>query len=249
MIEPISMSIQYFLLRFGFRFYRGRHGLFDFIDDIIDKLDDETWFSITPSEIAKMHAKTICENPDILLILDSFCGVGGDILHFPKSTFLVGCDINRQRLETAIQLNKQHGNTRCDFVLTDSVRGVRSCFRPQSFDAVYLSPPWGHTGIRCRQVQPIFGSRKLSSLSVDGFSAFLRALRLTKNANVAYFLPRGMKESELTLLAEVSGDSRNFWVQVHESFDPDDETVSKKSKYKVRALTAYFGNLAQDKPA
>jgi hypothetical protein len=208
------------------------------------KLDDETWFSITPSEIAKSHASNMCRSPDVLLVLDSFCGIGGDILHFPKSTFVVGCDINKQRLEIACELNQKYSNAPSDFVLTDSVKGIRSCFRPACFDAVYLSPPWGHSGIRNRQVQPIFGTRSLSSLSVDGYSIFLRALRLTKNCNIAYYLPRGMKESELLLLAETAGDENMYFIQVHESYDPDDETVSKKSKYKVRAITAYFGHIA-----
>ena len=247
MTEQTSMYIKELFRSSGsFRFYRGRQGLFEFADDVCHKFDDETWFSITPLEVAKSHAHSISRDSNNLIVLDAFCGVGGDIVQHPSSVFAIGCDINRDRLETAIQLTSRYGpKSRCDFVLADSIRGIRPCFRRNCFDAVYLSPPWGHVGVRPRHIQPIFGSRKLSSLSVDGFSTFLRALLLTKNASIALYLPRGMKEDELVLLAETAGDRDAVFITVHESFDPDDETDASKSKYKVRAITAYFGSLAR----
>jgi hypothetical protein len=224
------------------RFYRGRYGLSEFIHEIKDELDDEMWFSLTPHEVAKAHSRAFQRCPDVLLVLDSFCGIGGDCGYMPPDIFTIGCDIVQTRLALAREFTSRHGKGRCDFVMSDSMKG-RSCFRPASFDAVYLSPPWGHDGVRNRNRAPIFGERSLTSMSVDGWEAFKRAWRLTKRDNIAYFLPRGMREDELISLAESYTARGKLHVEVHESFDPDDETATPNQKYKVRAITAYYGEI------
>jgi hypothetical protein len=226
------------------RFYRGRNGLIDDFDELGLDPDPEMWFSITPKEIAKSHAENIQRDPENILSLDAFCGVGGDILHMPPQCFVVGCDIIQERLNIARSLNDKLGKAGADFVLTDSVHG-KPCFRLHAFDAVYLSPPWGHEGVRNRRKAPVFGNRKLSSLALNGTSAFQRALKLAKNHNIAYFLPRGIDENELWILGELTGNGDRVFVDIHESFDPDDETCDDPvEKFKVRAITAYYGRLA-----
>ena len=238
------MSLLFFRKITKSRFYRGRHGLLDFIDEIRDKLDDEMWFSITPQEVAKAHAAAFGRTPGLHLILDAFCGIGGDSLAMPESVFTVGTDIvQSSRLQLAQELTGRYAQGRCDFVRADFVRG-RSCFRPSAFDAVYLSPPWGHDGVRKRTKAPVFGSRNLRSMTVDGETAFRRGLSLTKRDNIAFFLPRGMQEEELIRIADELTSAGKILFQVHESYDPDDETVPDKDKFKVRAITVYFGDLA-----
>ena len=100
-----------------------------------------------------------------------------------------------------------------------------------------------------RKQTPVYGRRKLTTLEVDGFRVFIQAMKLAKDMNIAYYLPRGMDVSELRLLAETAGEKDNLFVDIHESFDPDDETVSEKHRYRVRAITVYFGNLVQPKLA
>jgi hypothetical protein len=225
------------------RFYRGRYGLMDNFDDLNLPLDEELWFLITPKGIARSHAQTIAECPDAYLVLDAFCGIGGDTLYMPSRAFVVGCDIKHERVTMARSLNDKFGSTRVDFILADSVK-AKSCFRPKAFDVVYLSPPWGHDGIRNRRVWPVFGARRMSSLAVDGTRVFQRALSLVKNFNIAYYLPRGMDEREIVILAELTGNGDRVHVDVHESYDPDDDVTNESEKYKVRAITAYFGHLA-----
>ena len=215
----------------------------EFIDEIRDRLDDEMWYSITPHEIAKSHASALTMTGDIHLILDAFCGIGGDCIYIPASIFAVGTDIVQARLELAKELTTRHGKARCDFVLADSVKG-KSCFRTKSFDCVYLSPPWGHDGARNRKKAPVFGQRSLESLCVDGNKAFMRALSLVRRENIAFFLPRGIREDQLNELCVRYTRTMSLLIVIHESFDPDDETVMERDKFRVRALTVYFGDLA-----
>lgn len=172
-----------------------------------------------------------------------FCGIGGDLIRYPKSLFAVCCDLVESRLHVAAKMHERLGACRVDFVLTDSV-AQKSCFRHKCADAVYLSPPWGHFGIRNRHIAPVYGYRKLSSLEIDGFKVFSKALDLAKMNNIAYFLPRGMDMEHLEQLA-IMAQSLNRWIiEIHESFDPDDQTANEIDRYRVRAITLYFGRIA-----
>jgi hypothetical protein len=53
-----------------------------------------------------------------------------------------------------------------------------------------------------------------------------------------------MDEREIVILAELTGNGDRVHVDVHESYDPDDDVTNESEKYKVRAITAYFGHLA-----
>jgi trimethylguanosine synthase len=227
------------------RFRRGRLGLNRKIDSLDLALDDEMWYSLTPEAVSKRHARvfrSVCKTAG--LILDLFCGLGGDLLFQPKSLFCIGCDILEPRLLQARDLHSAAGSgARIEFVLCDSIKG-RSCFREHAFDIVYLSPPWGHEGIMNRNRSPVFGSRRLEQLLVSGRVAFKRALALVgANTNIAFYLPRGMSRDDLLFLAALSNTP--LTVDVHEAYDPDDETVSEDhKKFRVRAITAYFGEMA-----
>ena len=205
--------------------------------DIVDiDIDEEMWYSMTPSGISKSHARRFGSKPCILL--DSFTGIGGDLLHLDSNVFAIGCEINQERILVAKSLHSQLSSSRADFVLSDSHNG-NSCFRPKSFDLIYLSPPWGYLGVRPRRISPVFGNRKLALLELDGSLVFHRARQLVKNDRIAFYLPRGMDLWELAELARETGSPNDLTVDVHASYDPDDQVV--KDKYKVRALTAYFG--------
>lgn len=224
------------------RFYRSRHGLLSEFDSLDIELDDEMWFSVTPEGVATQHAKSLSDALKTSIVLDLFCGIGGDIIKFPKSLFAIGCDILESRLGVAKKMHARLGKCPVDFVLSDSM-STKSCFRKRTFDAVYLSPPWGHEGIRNRKIAPVFGRRKLASLDVDGFKVFLKAIYLAKNDNIAFFLPRGMDINDLHRLARMTSDSTKAFIEIHESFDPDDETNDDEEyRFRVRAITVYFGS-------
>ena len=228
------------------RFYRGRRGLLGALSDLDITIDDEMWHSITPELIAKEHSRLFDSFIKTGLILDPFCGYGTDILYQGRGLIAIGCDIVLERLITARRIHESIGKGPADFVCADFIRG-KSCFRKgELFDIVYLSPPWGHCGIRNRKHEPgAFGSRQLQQLTVDGLKVFEHALRMVRSDNIVYYLPRGMAESELIRLATLTNNSLNLSAQVHYSYDPNDETTPKDRQLRVRGVTVFFGNLSR----
>jgi tRNA G10 N-methylase Trm11 len=205
-------------------------------------MDDEMWYSMTPEEIAKDHAKSL-NRLKFPILLDPFCGFGGDLLYLSENSTSIACDISLERLKQARVLQTQLGSKSSDFVVSNFM-SPRCCFRENAFDAVYLSPPWGHRGVRNRKKSRIFGERSLRTLEIDGFQVFMKALKLCKD-NIMFYLPRGMKMTELKQLAEMTCNEEYVFVKIHVSHDPDDDTVEQDHKYKVRSITVYFGDLAR----
>jgi len=216
------------------------------IDELKIEIDEEMWYSMTPEGVGKSHARSVKRAFDCGLFLDAFCGYGTDMIYQSRTITTIGCDISEARLHAAKRLHARLGRSHSDYILADSVNG-KSCFRRAPiFDVVYLSPPWGHRGIRNRHQQTIFGTRRLNQLLVDGTIAFKRALSIVRNFNISYYLPRGISESDIVRLAMLTRSSQLVFAHAHAAFDPDDETVSSdEEKYKVRGLTIYFGNLAK----
>lgn len=80
------------------KYWHQRYRLFSKFDDGI-KLDYESWFSVTPEKIAE-HIARRCEGAR--LIIDGFCGVGGNAIQFTKScNRVVAIDIDEKKIEMA----------------------------------------------------------------------------------------------------------------------------------------------------
>ncbi|CAI6367177.1 unnamed protein product [Macrosiphum euphorbiae] len=78
------------------------------------KLDEESWYSVTP-EIISVH---IAERCSCHLLIDPFCGGGSNVIQFAKTCELViAIDIDPKKIERA----------------PPTLKG----------DVVFLSPPWG----------------------------------------------------------------------------------------------------------
>ena len=65
------------------------------------RIDDESWYSITPEPMAKHIANRVehtCGNGDpqgSCNVLDAFCGVGGNLIQFARRCgFCVGSDMD-----------------------------------------------------------------------------------------------------------------------------------------------------------
>ena len=204
------------------------------------------WHSITPEQIAREHARVFGSLSNSRLILDPFCGYGSDSLYQGKGLVAIGCDINFERLMIARRIHSRIGTGAVEYICADFL-ATKSCFRTgELFDIVYLSPPWGHCGIRNRKIEPhAFGRRRMDQLTVDGTVVFENALKMVRSDNIAYYLPRGMAESELIKLATRTRNSRLLSAQVHYSFDPNDETKPKNVQLRIRGVTVYFGNLSR----
>ncbi|EIN06326.1 S-adenosyl-L-methionine-dependent methyltransferase [Punctularia strigosozonata HHB-11173 SS5] len=119
-------------------------------------LDEEGWYSVTPERIADQIAERCrCD-----VVLDAFCGVGGNAIAFAKTCErVIAMDTSPLRLALARHNATVYGVAdRIEFVLGDyvafaksyasgtSVRSSATATAPSSprkIDVVFLSPPWG----------------------------------------------------------------------------------------------------------
>jgi hypothetical protein len=120
----------------------------------------EGWYSVTPEKIAE-H---IAERCSCGVVIDAFCGVGGNSIQFALTCErVIAIDINPERLAMAKHNAEVYGVAdRIEFILGDYLTLIptlkvspRSCslsFSLSTFiwltvvrqaDVVFLSPPWG----------------------------------------------------------------------------------------------------------
>ncbi|KAG7248309.1 hypothetical protein CRUP_036553, partial [Coryphaenoides rupestris] len=123
------------------KYWAQRYRLFSRFDEGI-RLDHEGWFSVTPERIAHHIAVRVKESfVDAHLVIDAFCGVGGNAIQFALSgKRVIGVDIDAARLALARHNAEVYGVAdRIDFLLGDFLQ-----LAPRlRGDVVFLSPPWG----------------------------------------------------------------------------------------------------------
>ncbi|XP_070513392.1 trimethylguanosine synthase isoform X3 [Cardiocondyla obscurior] len=159
------------------KYYVKRFGLFSRYEDGI-KLDRESWFSVTPEEIAK----DIAERCRCDTIIDAFCGAGSNSIQFAFTCErVIAIDIDPNKIKIARHNAGIYGvEDRIEFITGDFLQ-----LAPQlSADVVFLSPPWGGPDYIKRRVfdlesmMPPFGGKYIFDI----------ARRITQH--VAYYLPR-----------------------------------------------------------
>lgn len=130
-------------------------------------LDEEGWYSVTPERVANQIAERCrCD-----VILDAFCGVGGNAIAFARTCErVIALDTSPVRLALARHNAVLYGVAdRIEFVLADflsfahqltqqqelrsqsksaenpnTAENVLADVKPQRlFDVIFLSPPWG----------------------------------------------------------------------------------------------------------
>jgi len=160
------------------------------------KIDGEMYYSITPEEYAKRIA-IYCKNKvDYTILIDGFCGVGGNLIQFAlknPNAFMIGIDLCAKRIENAQRIaqiyNVEH---QCDFICGDYLQ--IACTLKIRPDIIFLSPPWG--GCLYKKKTRFC----LRDLPVDGNQIFNVSKKLTKN--LAFYLPRNQCIDDLDLLKE-----------------------------------------------
>ncbi|CAG0892232.1 unnamed protein product [Darwinula stevensoni] len=196
------------------KYWAQRYRLFSLFDEGI-KMDHESWFSVTPEKIAE-HIAERCRCD---VIIDAFCGVGGNAIQFAFTCeHVIAIDINPEKVALARHNASLYGVAdRIDFVVGDF---FDLASRLQA-EVVFLSPPWG-------------GPAYLNADSYDmhhmqdmnGFDIFQAAQQISNN--IAYFLPRNTNVEQLVQLAG-PGEA----VEVEQNF------LNKK----LKTITAYYGDL------
>ncbi|WVO23212.1 uncharacterized protein IAS62_004559 [Cryptococcus decagattii] len=221
------------------KYFRQRGLLFPEYDRLPLLLDHTGWFSVTPQPIAA-HIAERCQCD---VIVDAFCGVGGNAIAFAKTCErVIAIDNDITRLKLARHNALHHGVAdRIEFILGDYTEFARSFAEKNpedKIDVVFLSPPWG--GID--YLNSPSATYSLSSiLPIHGRDLFNLTSKLTPN--IAYYLPRNMDMQEISELArELDYPDPERKGRVREWVEVEEETVRDK----VKALTIYFGGLVAD---
>ncbi|RVE61031.1 hypothetical protein OJAV_G00166750 [Oryzias javanicus] len=203
------------------KYWAQRYRLFSRFDEGI-RLDREGWFSVTPEKIAEHIALRVKHSfPTSELVIDAFCGVGGNTIQFALTgKRVLAVDIDAVKLDLARHNAEVYGVAqRIDFLQGDFLQ-----LAPRlRGDVVFLSPPWGGPNYLTAEV---FDIRTM--MEPDGYPIFSRAKQISEN--IVYFLPRNANMDQVVSLAGSGG-----LVEVEQNF----------LNNKLKTVTAYFGNLIQ----
>ncbi|EGT39618.1 hypothetical protein CAEBREN_22213 [Caenorhabditis brenneri] len=209
------------------KYYYQRYRLFSRLDEGII-MDREGWFSVTPEAIAEHIADRVVRN-NVSVVVDAFTGVGGNAIQFAlRGAHVIAIDMDPVRLKCARENARVYGvENYIDFICADffdvaATWAVDKKLAPK-VDAVFLSPPWGG---------PSYLKAKEFDLATgccpNGVDIFDVSLKISPN--IAYFLPRNTKVSQLTELA-IKAKSRM-------------EIEQSSLNSKIKTITVYYGKLA-----
>ena len=196
------------------KYWHQRHRLFSLFDEGI-QMDAEGWYSVTPESIA-IHLAERCRCD---VIIDAFCGVGGNTIQFAMTcSHVIAIDIDEKRIECAKNNARVYGvEDRIEFI-------VGNYFELMPYlkaDVVFLSPPWGGPEYLN---QKVFDIKKMGHL--DGIQLFKDTAKITPN--IAYFLPRNIDPNQLLELSEEPCELEGNYINS-----------------KLKTVTVYFGELVQ----
>ncbi|KAF9970001.1 Trimethylguanosine synthase [Actinomortierella ambigua] len=195
------------------KYWHQRYRYFSLYDEGI-RMDKEGWYSVTPEKIASHIAeRCACD-----VIIDAFCGVGGNAIQFALTCHrVIAIDIDPVRLDCAKHNAKIYGvEDRIEFILGDYMTLIPRL----KADVVFLSPPWGG---------PSYSEREFDikhDIPMDGEHLFRETQKITPH--IAYYLPRNSNAEQIGRLA---GEG--------ETCEINKNVLNGACK----AWTAYFGEL------
>lgn len=174
------------------KYYVQRYMLFSKYDEGV-RIDEEGWYSVTP-EVLAQHIAERCRCD---LVVDAFCGVGGNAIQFAFTCErVVAVDLDPTRLGLAKHNAAVYG-------VSDRIEWVHGDFLALAptlaADVVFLSPPWGGPNYAAAQT---FDVRTMMG-GLDGVE-ILRAALLAA-PNVAYFVPRNVDTRQMEHMAREAG--------------------------------------------
>ena len=165
-------------------FYNLRYYLFSKYDDGI-QMDHESWYSVTPEEIAH-YISSIIPSSSSNTITDAFCGVGGNTIPFSLSCAHVNAsDISSSKLNMA-----QHNASL--YACKDNITFIESDFLTTTVksDFMFLSPPWGGSAYK---TDTNFTLKKWITPDIEEIIKHA----LTLSHNLIFYLPRNTPVMEL----------------------------------------------------
>lgn len=225
------------------KYWAQRYRYFSLYDQGI-QMDQEGWYSVTPEKIAA-HIAERCASD---VIIDAFCGVGGNTIQFAMTCHrVIAIDIDPVRLACARHNARIYGvEDRIEFICGDYM----TLLPRLKADVVFLSPPWGGPGYLA---QDVFDIKR--DIPMDGEHLFNETCKITKN--IAYFLPRNSDPDQIGRLATnmpktpkraLTATSDNTDADMQEEEVEGGEPLCEIEKNVLnnvcKAWTAYFGDLA-----
>ena len=199
------------------KYWAQRYRLFSRFDEGI-KMDKEGWFSVTPERIAE-HIAERCRCD---LLIDAFCGVGGNAIQFAFTCErVIAIDIDPLKIALAQHNATVYGvKDRIEFIVGDYMQLIPHL----KADVVFLSPPWGGPNYTNAEVFDV-----KTMITLDGIRVYKETKTITEN--IAYFMPRNVDVEQLSSLAGPGGK-----MEIEQNF------VNKK----LKTITAYYGELVED---
>ncbi|KAG0139952.1 hypothetical protein CROQUDRAFT_69773 [Cronartium quercuum f. sp. fusiforme G11] len=211
------------------KYWYQRNRLFWRFDEGI-KLDTQSWYSVTPEAIARQ----IAERCRCKVIVDAFCGAGGNAIQFASTcSKVIAIDIDPNKILLAKHNAKVYGVAdKIEFICTDFINWIQDQ-QEASVDVVFLSPPWGGidylsfnspSPVKSTESSGYYPLTELKPLA--GKELFTLTRRVTQD--IALYLPRNVDMKQVASLVE-----NHVGIEVEEAW------MSSKCK----AVTIYFGNL------
>ena len=199
------------------KYWAQRYRLFSLFDRGI-RMDEESWWSVTPEKIAE-HIAERCRCD---VIVDAFCGVGSTSIQFAKTCErVIAIDIDPIKVNFAKHnADIYKVSDHIEFIVGDFFQILPSL---KAVDVVFLSPPWGG---------PEYLNAKLFDLSyipLGGYEIFELSRRATPN--VAYYIPRNVNVDQMVKLGGPGSH-----VEIEQHF----------LNGKLKTMTGYYGELAGD---
>ncbi|XP_030765571.1 trimethylguanosine synthase [Sitophilus oryzae] len=200
------------------KYWSRRFSLFSRFDEGI-KLDEESWYSVTPEKVAK-HAAERCSCD---VIVDAFCGAGGNSIQFASTCKrVIAIDIDPKKIELARNNAEVYQVAdKIDFITGDFFQLADTL----KADVVFLSPPWGGPSYL---KEPEYDLETM--LQPFSFSKLFAAASCISK-NIAAFLPRNSNTYTLVHCAGPGGK-----VEIEQDF------INNKQI----AITAYYNDLVKE---
>lgn len=201
------------------KYWHRRFSLFSKFDEGI-KLDEESWYSVTPELVARHTATRLrCD-----VIVDAFCGAGGNAIQLAKTCAqVIAIDIDPRKIALARNNARVYGvQDRIEFIIGDFLHLANS--HRLKADVVYLSPPWGGPSYLS------LPSYDLEEMLLPVPYSVLMQTAAKVSQNIALFLPRNSNTHDIFKAAGPGG-----FAEIEQNF------INKK----LIAITAYYNDLIQ----
>ncbi|XP_045495837.1 trimethylguanosine synthase isoform X2 [Colias croceus] len=195
------------------KYWKKRHSLFHRFDEGI-KLDRESWFSVTPENVAWHIANKYSYD----VVLDAFCGAGGNTIQFAHTCHkVIAIDIDPLKIEMAKHNAEVYGVAdKIEFIVGDFFEMAPNL----NADMVFLSPPWGGPNYSDNSEYDI------ETMLIPKPASELMRIAREINSNVTLYLPRNSKTDQILAIAQEAGGT----VEIEQSF----------LDRRFVAITAYF---------